>query len=190
MHHKFNVDHAEGLIAPDRYHELKPDVLLQRLAVPPGHTLLDLGCGNGFFTFPAAAAMGDSGMVIAADSSPQMLDALQRRNPPDTVQVLLSEEVALDIEDASVDAVVAISLYHELVNPLHNLTELKRIMKPDGRLMLVDWDPESKVEHGPRSSHRVLRGQAVSDLESAGFDILTEEIYTDQYWLIIASQSI
>ena len=65
MSHKFNPERAEKLVAPERYQELKPEILLQRLGVGPGSTILDLGCGNGFFTFPAAVGMGENGMVMA-----------------------------------------------------------------------------------------------------------------------------
>ena len=143
MHdHKFNPEKAAKLIAPERYHLLKPDILLQKLGIAPGSTLLDMGCGNGFFTFPAAAAMGDKGMVIAADMSLPMLAALNDRNPPDTVQILHCEEVLLDVEDGSVDAAIGIALYHEFQDPHENLQELIRILRPGGKVMILDWIPE------------------------------------------------
>ncbi len=180
---KFNPEKAAELIAPERYHELKPDVLLQKLAVAPGSTILDLGCGNGFFTFPAAAAMGDQGMVIAADMSAKMLVALSDRNPPDTVQILLTEEVEMDVEDESVDAVVAITLYHELRDVAANLDELKRVLKPVGKLMILDWIPDEDAKRG--SKHRVPRDQAERELSDNGFVIDLAEDYTSEHWLIL-----
>jgi ubiquinone/menaquinone biosynthesis C-methylase UbiE len=186
MHqHKFNPEKAARLIAPERYHHLKPDILLQKLAVPPGSTILDIGCGNGFFTFPAAAAMGEHGMVIAADMSELMLAALRDRNPPDTVQVLLTEEVAMDVEDDEVDAVVAITLYHEFAEAAANLAELKRVLKPGGKLLVLDWIPDDDPEHGPK--HRISRAAAVEEIKAGGFAIELEEDYTEEHWLIIAS---
>ncbi len=113
MSHKFNPEKAQRLIARGRYEELKPEILLQRLGVAPGSTILDLGCGNGFFSFPAAVGMGEKGMVIAADTSEEMLLLLNRRVPPENIQVLQVEEVAMDVDSDSVDAVVALALYHE-----------------------------------------------------------------------------
>jgi len=186
MSHKFNPQRAEKLIAPQRYQELKPDILLQRLRTPPGSTILDLGCGNGFFTFPAAVAMGDRGMVIAADTSEQMLKLLDRRDPPDNVQVLQVAEVALDIESDSVDAVVTIALYHEFQEPAANLRELQRVLKPGGKLMFLDWDALAQQQRGPALDHRVPMSQAITALEQIGFLVDEQENYIDDMWMILA----
>ncbi len=184
-HKEFDPNHAEQLIAPERYQELKPDILLKRLATPPGSTILDLGCGNGFFTFPAAVAMGE-GMVIAADMFEPMLKLLRQRNTPDNIQILLVEEVKLDIEDESVDAAVLISLYHEFKSPLDNLAEIRRVLKPGGKMLILDWDPLSEKERGPARGHRVEKNQAMKDLEAMGFSVDTHENYTSDMWMIIA----
>jgi len=186
MSHKFDHKKAHKLISPKRYQELKPDILLHKLGVPPGSTILDLGCGNGFFTFPAAMAMGEEGMVIAADVSKNMLSLLNRRMPPDNVQVLQVEEVEMNVDTASADAAVAIALYHEFRAPQKNLAEIKRVLKPEGRLMILDWDPNAKSDRGPGKEHRVLQKDADKDLRSAGFIIDVSETYTDDIWLIIA----
>ena len=164
-HKKFDPTRAEALISAERYHELKPDIMLQKLGIPPGSTILDLGCGNGFFTFPAAVAMG-SGMVIAADMSEPMLSLLRQRNTPDNIQILQVEEVKMDIEDDSVDAAVLIALYHEFKTPLDNLTEIKRVLKTEGKLLILDWDPLSEKERGPAKAHRVEKKQAMKDRKS------------------------
>ncbi|MBT3227495.1 MAG: methyltransferase domain-containing protein [Candidatus Marinimicrobia bacterium] len=185
-HKKFDPTRAEALISAERYHELKPDIMLQKLGIPPGSTILDLGCGNGFFTFPAAVAMG-SGMVIAADMSEPMLSLLRQRNTPDNIQILQVEEVKMDIEDDSVDAAVLIALYHEFKTPLDNLTEIKRVLKTEGKLLILDWDPLSEKERGPAKAHRVEKKQAMNDLKAAGFSVTTDENYTHDMWMIIAN---
>lgn len=188
-HKKFDPSRAERLISAERYQELKPDILLQRLRTPPGSTILDLGCGNGFFTFPAAVAMGE-GMVIAADMSEPMLSLLKQRNTPDNVQILKVEEVKMDIEDASVDAAVLIALYHEFKSPLDNLAEIKRTLKKGGKVLILDWDALAERERGPAKVHRVEKGQVISDLDAAGFTVDSNEDYTQDMWMIIAHSNI
>lgn len=189
MSHKFNPEKAEKLLSRDRYNELKPDVLLHKLGVRPGSTLLDLGCGNGFFTFPAAMGMGEEGMVIAADVSVEMLQLLDRRLPPDNVQILQVEEVKLDVEENSVDAVVGIAIYHEFKAPLENLHEISRVLKPGGKVLFLDWDPRSQQESGPQHHHRITVEQARNDLEQSGYRVHLEESYTEKMWLLIASKA-
>jgi len=184
-HKKFDSNRAERLIAPERYHELKPEILLQRLGVRSGSTILDLGCGNGFFTLPAAAAMGE-GMVIAADMSDDMLSLLKQRLTPDNIQILKVEEVKMDIDTGSVDAAVLIALYHEFKAPLDNLAEIKRVLRAQGKLLILDWDPQSEKERGPAKGHRVTKAQALEDLEASGFVVEIHENYTPHMWMIIA----
>ena len=186
MNNKFDFRKADKLISPNRYQDLKPDVLLQRLGTPPGCTILDLGCGNGFFTLPAAAAMGDEGMIIAADTSEHMLALLNNRLPHDNVQILQVEEVTLDIDTATVDATVAIAVYHEFNKPLKNLAEISRVLTAAGKLMILDWDPNAAAERGPGKEHRISLNQAVKEIESAGFSIDSSENYTDEIWIIQA----
>jgi ubiquinone/menaquinone biosynthesis C-methylase UbiE len=185
MSHKFDPSKSDRLISPERYQELKPDILLHRLGAPPGSTILDLGCGNGFFTFPAAVAMG-AGMVIAADTSEHMLALLNRRDPPENVQVLKVEEVKMDVDTHSVDAAVCFFLYHEFKSPAENLMELKRVLKQEGKLMILDWDPLTERERGPSKDHRVSQSKALIDLKAAGFSIDVTENYIDDVWMIIA----
>ncbi|MCF7808680.1 MAG: methyltransferase domain-containing protein [Candidatus Marinimicrobia bacterium] len=185
-HKKFNPEKAERLISRKRYQELKPDILLQKLGTPPGNTILDLGCGNGFFTFPAAVGMGEKGMVIAADQSEQMLGLLGMRNPPDNVQILKVDEVELDVESDSVDAVVGITVYHEFKAPLKNLNEIDRVLKSAGKLMFLDWSPSADKERGPHLNHRLTLEQAVNDVAASGFIVDSQEHYLDDMWLIIA----
>lgn len=184
-HKKFDPSRAERLLAPERYHEIKPDILLQKLGVRSGSTILDLGCGNGFFTFPAAVAMGE-GMVIAADLSEDMLHLLKQRNTPDNIQILKVEEVKMDIDDDSVDAAVLIAIYHEFKSPEDNLAEIKRTLKNEGKLLILDWDPQAEKEKGPAKVHRVTREAALENLKTAGFSIENHEQYTADMWLIIA----
>lgn len=185
-HKKFNPAKAERLVSPERYQEIKPDVLLQKLGIAPGSTILDLGCGNGFFTFPAAVGMGEDGMVIAADLSEQMLGLLDMRNPPDNVQILKVDEVAMDVDTNSVDAVVGIAIYHEFKAPLENLNEISRILRAEGKVMFLDWNPEAEKERGPKHQHRITMEQAVNDLEASGYVVDTQEQYIADMWLLIA----
>jgi len=129
--------------------------------------------------------MGE-GMVIAADMSDDMLSLLRQRNTPDNIQILQVEEVKMDIEDDSVDAAVLIAVYHEFKNPMENLAELKRTLKPGGKMLILDWDPQADKERGPGKAHRVAKIQAIKDLKAAGFTVASHENYTLDMWMIVA----
>jgi len=131
-------------------------------------------------------AMGEKGMVIAADVSEQMLTLLNRRIPPDNVQVLQVDEVKMDVDTGTVDGAVVLFLYHEFKDPEANLRELKRVLKADGKIMLLDWDPLTDRLRGPGKDHRVLQSDAILALEAQGFVIDSKENYVDDIWMILA----
>ncbi len=127
-------------------------------------------------------------MVIAADTSSEMLLALNRRVPGDNVQVLEVEEVKLDIEDESVDGVVTITVFHEFKKPSENLVEIYRVLKPGGKLMIIDWKPDTENMSGPSQSDRVFVDDAHKIVEEAGFSIIVAEPHSETKWIIIAGK--
>lgn len=115
-----------------------------------------------------------------------MLSLLKRRNTPDNIQILKVDEVKMDIEDASVDAAVLIALYHEFKSPQENLAEIRRTLKSNGTILILDWDPKSEKERGPAKAHRVEESQVIKDLTASGFTVMSHENYTPDMWMIIA----
>lgn len=111
-------------------------------------TFLDLGCGDGCLTVPCAR-LGVH--VIAGDISNTMLRILQEKaacNGISLETVILCRMNALEIPltDASVDCVVANSVLHLISNPTKVLSEIHRVLKPNGCFLCVD-DAPGKVEN-------------------------------------------
>ncbi len=95
----------------------------------------------------------------------------------------------MEVDSKSVDAAVLFFLYHEFKSPDKNLAELKRTLKPEGKLMILDWDPTSERERGPSKDHRIAQTQALRDLKAAGFSVDVQENYVEDVWMIIAHKS-
>lgn len=95
--HKFDLARLHRLDRPERQAHLRPAELLEAHGVGPGMTVVDIGCGTGFFTLPAAALAGEAGRVYALDIAPEMLDHLRDRRPPAQVETTLSEEYGFPI---------------------------------------------------------------------------------------------
>jgi ubiquinone/menaquinone biosynthesis C-methylase UbiE len=109
--------------------------------VKPGMTVLDAGCGVGWFTIPMAKMVGSGGQVIAVDLQQQMLDAVQKRaakaGVADRVRIHKCPQDHLGV-DAQVDFALAFAMVHEVPDQRHLLGEIYGCLKPDGRFLLAE----------------------------------------------------
>ncbi|MEZ5124750.1 MAG: methyltransferase domain-containing protein [Thermoleophilia bacterium] len=109
--------------------------------VRAGDQCLDLGCGGGFFTLPLARLVGSSGRVVAADIQPEMLEGVRRR--ADAAGLLDRIEPRLIGADgigdvAAFDFVLAFWMLHEVPDQARTLSQLRRALKPGGRVLLAE----------------------------------------------------
>lgn len=182
--HKFNSKNLDRLISPERYQKVNPHKLLTEFGLTSGMVAADVGCGPGFFTFPMAEIVGPEGKVYAWDISQQMLDHLKKRNPPENVIIALSEENCFPTEDYSVDFVLLANLLHEVKSPALFLHEVKRVLKPHGRVVNWDW-VKTEDDHGPPTKARISLKDAVRSFKKTGFSVLKAQKKSNSHYVII-----
>jgi ubiquinone/menaquinone biosynthesis C-methylase UbiE len=107
-------------------------------------TVLEPGPGMGFFTLPVAEMIGESGRVIAVDVQPRMLSSLRRRaakaGVSQRVETRLARPDSLGIDDlaSTIDLVLAIAVVHEMPSTETFFREAATVLKPAGRMLLVE----------------------------------------------------
>jgi ubiquinone/menaquinone biosynthesis C-methylase UbiE len=143
----------------------KPRRILESY-VKKGMTVLDLGCGPGFFTLELAKMVGETGKVIAADLQQGMLDKvfgkIRGTDLEQRVEIHKCKEDMIGISQ-KVDFVLAFWMVHEVPDQQRMFEELKSVMNPGGRIMII----EPKFHVTERSFNKMI-GQ----LESAGLKII------------------
>ena len=121
---------------------------LERLALRPGEHVLDLGCGPGLLAFEMAGVVGATGRVDGVDASPSMLAlAEQRCASRHWVHLRRGDVTALPFGDGVFDAAVSAQVYEFVSDITLALGELRRVLKPGGRAIIIDTDWESCVWH-------------------------------------------
>jgi ubiquinone/menaquinone biosynthesis C-methylase UbiE len=114
--------------------------------VTPGMTVLDVGCGMGWFAIPLARMVGDQGRVIAADLQQQMLDVLMQRARKSGVDARIQphkcEQDRLGVA-VQADFVLAFAMVHEVPDQRRLLGEIHCCLKPGGKLLVAE--PEIHV---------------------------------------------
>jgi ubiquinone/menaquinone biosynthesis C-methylase UbiE len=183
---RFDPQKRHGLHSAERTAKWQPRTLLGSLSIQPGHTVLDLGCGTGFWTLPLADLAGALGTVWALDVSQEMLDALADRQPPPTVRLLRSELPHIDLPDAAVDWIWGAFVIHE-VEPLAELMdEMRRVLRPGGQVAILDWRPDAASSNGPPAHLRLSPAMVTEHLQAAGFEVLPQTWQHEDGYLIEA----
>jgi len=128
-----------------------PDVVAQRratrelLALRPGEHVLDIGVGPGFLATEMAEEVGPGGRVCGIDASESMLALARRRGA--AVELAVGDVLELPYPDASFDAAVATQVYEYVPDMPAALAEARRVLRPGGRLLILDTDWDSIVWH-------------------------------------------
>lgn len=144
---------------------LTPDVVAQRekvlalLEPKHGERALDIGCGPGLTTEALALAVGASTEVIGIDiATPMLAIAKQRCDQYAAVKFEQADVMQLPFQGAQFDIALASQVYEYVEHVDHALRELARVVRPGGRVALVDTDWESAVwaSHDDARMRRVL----------------------------------
>jgi len=133
---------------------MTPDVVEQRrlvieaLALQPGENVLDIGSGPGFLACEMAAVVGDQGSVHGVDTSESMLAiAAHRERAPGSAPTEFRAGDALELPypDASFDVAVSTQVYEYVEDMPAALAQVRRVLRPGGRLLILDTDWDSIV---------------------------------------------
>jgi ubiquinone/menaquinone biosynthesis C-methylase UbiE len=126
-----------------RYRFLGPEKALEGAGIRPGQTVLEVGCGTGFYTVPAGRLIGDQGSLVAMDVLPLSVEAVAAKvRSASLTNVRVVEGNALDtqLEAESMDVVMIFGVIPAPRLPMDRLlNEMHRILKPGGTMAV--WPP-------------------------------------------------
>ena len=124
------------------------DKRLEKYGIKPGFTVVDYGCGTGNYLKKASAMVGDKGKVYAVDIHPLSRHEVERkiaRYNLQNVSFVLAENNSCVIPDNSADLIYALDMFHMVSDHPAFLTELHRIIKPDG-ILIIENGHQSRQE--------------------------------------------
>jgi ubiquinone/menaquinone biosynthesis C-methylase UbiE len=173
----------------------KRERCLAMLNPMPGQRILDLGCGSGGFCRLLAPLVSPGGRVVGVDLAPDavaLATRLSAKDGPETLAFELGDGHDLRFADGSFDAATCISVLGFCRDPGRVLAELRRVLRPGGRLLLAHADEEARRYNGSDGElgRRVRRaiaargwdfriGQRLAPLlDEGGFHVLQEEVLT------------
>jgi SAM-dependent methyltransferase len=155
--------------------------IFEAMRVQPGIVVADLGAGDGFLTSRLAQAVGSQGRVLAVDIDRRALDRLRARVEEErltNVTIVRGDEDDPHVPAASLDAVVIVNSYHEMRAHQAILYHVRRALKPDGRLVIVEPLSERR-RHESREiltrAHELALPFVEDDVRQAGFRVARTE---------------
>ncbi|ASK61905.1 SAM-dependent methyltransferase [Virgibacillus phasianinus] len=165
---RFDPKKADKLFAEERRKLIPPEKVTEYLQVGQGDTVADLGAGNGYFTLPIAQRTSKT--VYAVDVEPKMLELLKanaKNEQLTNIKYVVSDLENIGLEDNTVNRVFVAFVIHEVPDIDKVLGEMKRILKPGGQMVLVEWEA-IETESGPPLHHRIPSEKMVDIINRNG----------------------
>ncbi|MBC7797850.1 MAG: methyltransferase domain-containing protein [Pyrinomonadaceae bacterium] len=154
--------------SPERDKNLQISRVMDILKIQPGSNVADIGAGSGWFTTRAAKRIGSNGTVYAVEINQEYLDYIteraKRENFPN-IKTVLGTEDNPKLSDNSIDATLILKSYHEIAQPVKVLVNLRKSMKPNGLLGIIE-------RNGDGADHGINQDVVVKEAKKAGFEFV------------------
>jgi ubiquinone/menaquinone biosynthesis C-methylase UbiE len=165
-----------------------PERILSDIGLKPGMTFMDVGCGQGFFTMPAARIVGETGKVCGIDISQTNIDKLKAKVVKAGLKNVLlktgkAEELILC--KACVDILFFGIVLHDFESPDKVLANARVMLKPNGKLIDLDWKKKA-MEIGPPLPVRFSEAKARQLIVESGFKVESIQNNGTYHYIIAA----
>jgi len=166
----------------------QPDRIIAALNIRPGDHVADLGAGGGYFTFRLAAAVGPSGKVYAVDIDRDMVELIAQRARKEgfaNVEPVLAKPEDPLLPKTGVDLIFTSNTYHHIEHRIDYFSNLRRYLRPGGRVAVIDFDRRSWFEGLLR--HYTPAEFIRREMEQAGYSLEREFDFLDRQSFLVFS---
>jgi ubiquinone/menaquinone biosynthesis C-methylase UbiE len=160
---------ADWLEREERVKEEGPEKALAELGLHPGMTVGDVGAGTGFYTLRIAKRIVPGGIVYANEIQEAMLVRLRANAAAGgvkNVRTILGTDTDARLPAGALDLVLLVDTYHEFSHPRRMLASIRRSLKPDGQLVLLEYrkeDPNVPIVPEHKMSVREVRAEVTPE---------------------------
>jgi ubiquinone/menaquinone biosynthesis C-methylase UbiE len=166
----------------------KPKRILIELGLKSGSTFIDVGCGTGFFSIPAAKIVNFKGTVYAIDSNSYAIEELKNivaKERLANIQIIEGRAEELIICERCADMIFFGIVLHDFIDPKKVLRNARKMIKSSGRLINLDWK-KRLMNIGPPFHKRFDEEQSKILIENAGFKVSNIEDSGNYHYIIYA----
>src|SRR5215470_14764046 len=183
---------AKTLSDPARDEKQKPAELIRSAGIQKGMTVADVGTGIGFMLPFLSRRVGPEGKVIAEDIFDDFLAGAKQRvsnQKLENVTFVKGTEMDPNLPQNAIDIVLALDVYHHFDYPEKMLAAIHKSLKPEGRLVIVEYYKRADAMPGGRAVNhiRLDMPDVIKEIEANHFHLLSEKehIPNSQYMLVL-----
>lgn len=155
-----------------RPQEEHTQLAIDKIELPPTAVIADIGAGTGYYTFKLAPKV-PKGKVYAVEIQDEMIAAINNRKKQlnnTNVEVVKGSSTSPNLPANSIDLVVMVDVYHELEYPVEMLQSIKKSLKKDGKILLIEYKGEDPAV-AIRPLHKTTVAQLNKELGANGFTL-------------------
>lgn len=169
---------------PERDAWQRPEEVIRALKLASDAAVADIGSGTGYFAVRLARAL-PAGRVFGADLEPDMVRYLNERAAREKLPNLSSYLAAANDPriPAPVDMAMVVNTYHHIGQRERYFSRLKNSLKPQGRIAIIDFKPDSPV--GPPKRHRIAASAVTEEMARAGYMLEASPDFLPYQYLLI-----
>ncbi len=164
----------------------KPEQIIKAIGLKHGQSIADIGAGGGYFSLRFAEVVGEEGKVYAVDTNPEFLQFIKssaKEKGLNNIVTILTKDT-LDLPENSLDFVFMRNVTHHIPNRVEYFKNLKRFLKTDGRVVIIEYKKGRFFTFRGLFGHDVPKETVISEMKEAGyslekdFDFLPEQHFT------------
>ncbi len=186
----FKFQDAHKLEDPERLVWLPVAHVIQAIGVHAGINVADIGAGTGYFAIPLAKAVEPGGKVFAVDLQQEMLTLLgkklERSDAPNNIELVEGSASETTLDSKCANIVFIANVWHELDDHEAALQEAARVLRPNGRLAILDWRADKNSPPGPPVDHRLAAADVIKFLKKSAW-IVAPAIDIGRYSYLVAA---
>lgn len=163
---------ASWLERDSRNEEENTALLMNELPIEPGDTVVDMGCGSGYFARLMSPLVGRRGRVLCVDIQPQMIEIARRLAEEAglaNIEFIVSSPTDPKLPAGQIDLILLVDVYHEFAEPKPMLEAMRTALRGDGVAALVEYRLEGESASWIRPDHRMSIEQVEKEWLPAGY---------------------
>jgi ubiquinone/menaquinone biosynthesis C-methylase UbiE len=158
---------------------MKPELIMDTIGVKPGMVIGEVGAGKGYFTFKLSDRVGPEGKIFANDIKQSVLETIEKRTKRENIQnisVVYGETEDPLFPQKDLDMIVMMLVYHDLEEPVIFFRNLKKYLKHNANVVVIDRDPE---RWGQGLDHFMTKEAILDSVKTSGYELVRLETFLE-----------
>jgi arsenite methyltransferase len=170
--------------------ENHPERVIESLGIKKGYTIADFGSGGGYFTLKFSETIGSAGMVYSLDINTRHLDFIKRRAERAGLTNIVTVQAGekLFLPEAGLDLIFVRNVFHHLSDPVKTFSNLKRFLKPGGRVAVIEHKPRRGFSFVALFKHYTTQEVIEREMESSGYSLIEQLDFLSEHTFSLSSR--